>query len=147
MKVKEFIKYHTEVMQYKRYCEIVISPDGNIEYAIPSHVYKLMNIAKETKEQLDKMMPNRAAPLYWLCEHLGYCSCWYAGFIIPVNYTPKQIAVLKELMNGTVMSNDITGELTMEKTLCNRLDQYGMTGDKSLLEDVFSTKPFSIKEV
>ena len=52
MTLDEFIAQH----KHKNYCEIVISPDGDIEYAIPSHLYKLITLSKESKDKLDKMM-------------------------------------------------------------------------------------------
>ena len=140
MTLNEFIAQH----KHKNYCEIVISPDGDMEYAIPSHLYKLITLSKESKDKLDKMMPNRAAPLNWLCEHTKYAVCWYNYFILPKDYTNIQVSIIKTLSNTGIMSNDINGIITMEKSLCESLEKFEETGDEKYLNHVFSPKPFII---
>ena len=140
MKLSHFIAQH----KHKNYCEIVISPDGDMEYAIPSHLYKLITLSKESKDKLDKMMPNRAAPLNWLCEHTKYAVCWYNYFILPKDYTNIQVSIIKTLSNTGIMSNDINGIITMEKSLCESLEKFEETGDEKYLNHVFSPKPFII---
>ena len=140
MTLNEFIAQH----KHKNYCEIVISPDGDMEYAIPSHLYKLITLSKESKNELDKMMPNRAAPLNWLCEHTKYAICWYNYFILPKDYTNIQVSIIKTLSNTGIMSNDINGIITMEKSLCESLEKFEETGDEKYLNHVFSPKPFII---
>lgn len=139
MKLSHFITQH----KHKNYCEIVISPDGDIEYAIPSHLYKLIDLSKESKDELDKMMPNRAAPLNWLCEHTKYAVCWFDYFILPKEYTDTQVSVIKALIDAGIMSNDIRGIITMEKTLCAVLDEYGKTGDEKCIEGIYASIPFN----
>ena len=140
MTLNEFIAQH----KHKNYCEIVISPDGDIEYAIPSHLYKLITLLKESKNELDKMMPNRAAPLNWLCEHTKYAVCWYNYFILPKDYTNIQVSIIKTLSDAGIMSNDINGIITMEKSLCESLEKFEETGDEKYLNHDFSPKPFII---
>lgn len=140
MTLNEFIAQH----KHKNYCEIVISPDGDMEYAIPSHLYKLITLSKESKDKLDKMMPNRAAPLNWLCEHTKYAVCWYNYFILPKDYTNIQVSIIKTLSNTGIMSNDINGIITMEKSLCESLEKFEETGDEKYLNHDFSPKPFII---
>ena len=89
MTASEFIAQHTGIC----YCEAVIAPDGSIEYAIPGHVYKLIDVARESRDEFDRMMPMRAAPLHWLIEHTGYGAVWYDQFILPRHYTDEQIQV------------------------------------------------------
>ena len=57
MTASEFIAQHTGIC----YCEAVIAPDGSIEYAIPGHVYKLIDVARESRDELDRMMPMSGA--------------------------------------------------------------------------------------
>ena len=140
MTLNEFIAQH----KHKNYCEIIISPDGDIEYAIPSHLYKLITLSKESKDKLDKMMPNSAAPLNWLCEHTKYAVCWYNYFILPKDYTNIQVSIIKTLSNTGIMSNDINGIITMEKSLCESLEKFEETGDEKYLNHDFSPKPFII---
>ena len=140
MTLNEFIAQH----KHKNYCEIVISPDGDIEYAIPSHLYKLITLSKESKDKLNKMMPNSAAPLNWLCEHTKYAVCWYNYFILPKDYTNIQVSIIKTLSNTGIMSNDINGIITMEKSLCESLEKFEETGDEKYLNHDFSPKLFII---
>lgn len=140
MTLDEFIAQHDAVA----YCEIVISPNGNIEYAIPGHVYKLIDIAQESQDELNKIMPNRAAPLNWLCEHTKYAVCWYNYFILPKDYTNIQVSIIKTLSDAGIMSNDINGIITMEKSLCESLEKFEETGDEKYLNHDFSPKPFII---
>lgn len=140
MTLDEFIAQHDAVA----YCEIVISPFGDIEYAIPGHVYKLIDIAKESQDELNKIMPNRAAPLNWLCEHTKYAVCWYNYFILPKDYTNIQVSIIKTLSDAGIMSNDINGIITMEKSLCESLEKFEETGDEKYLNHDFSPKPFII---
>ena len=140
MKLSHFIAQH----KHKNYCEIVISPDGDIEYAIPSHLYKLIDLSKESKDELDKMMPNRAAPLNWLCEHTKYAVCWFDYFILPKEYSETQVSTIKELINASIMSDDINGIITMEKSLCESLEKFEETDDEKYLNHDFSPKPFII---
>ena len=60
MTCQEFIAQH----KHKNYCEIVISPTGDIEYATPSHLYKIIAISGKSKEELKRIIPMRAAPLH-----------------------------------------------------------------------------------
>ena len=141
MKLSHFIAQH----KHKNYCEIVISPDGDIEYAIPSHLYKLIDLSKESKDELDKMMPNRAAPLNWLCEHTKYAVCWFDYFILPKEYSETQVSTIKGLINASIMSDDIHGIITMEKTLCTALDKFSETGDEKCIEGICATIPLIFK--
>jgi hypothetical protein len=132
MNIHDFIAQHT----HKNYCEIVISPDGDIEYAEPSHLYKLIRITGESKDALNVKMPNRAAPMEWLVEYTGCCVCWYDYFIIPNGYTPIQINCIKELMRNGIMTSYIEGSITQEKTVCELLAKYEETGDRSYYEQI-----------
>jgi len=130
--VKDFIAQHN----HKCYCEIVISPDGDIEYAEPSHLYKLIRITGETKDALNAKIPDRAAPMEWLVEYTGYCVCWYDSFVLPNGYTTHQIHCIKELMRVGIMYSYIEGPITCEKTVCELLAKYEETGDRSYYEQI-----------
>lgn len=132
MNLHEFIVQH----KHTCYCEIVISPDGDIEYAEPSHLYKLIRITGETKDALNAKIPDRAAPLEWLVEYTGYCVCWYNYFILPNGYTTAQIHCIKELMRLGIMTAYIKGPITCEKTVCELLDKYEKTNDKSYYDQI-----------
>ena len=142
MTASEFIAQHTGIC----YCEAVIAPDGNIEYAIPGHVYKLIEVANESRDKLDRMMPMRAAPLHWLIEHTGYGAVWYDQFILPHHYTDKQIQVLQELCDAGIIADSSTGITSAEKTICKMLDEFEKTGDESLFEQMPKKKCIAIRK-
>lgn len=120
MKCQDFIAQHTD----KCYCEIVISPTGDIEYAIPSHVYKLMAITKKSREELKQIIPMRAAPLEWLVEYTGYCVCWYSSCVLPIGYSRRQIAIIRRLIQHKIMANNIIANISQEKTICDLWSKY-----------------------
>lgn len=132
MTCQEFIAQH----KYKNYCEIVISPTGDIEYAIPSHQYKMMAVSGKSREELNQIIPRRAAPLHWLIEYTGYGVCWYSCFLLSVNYTKRQIAVIRRLMRAGIMAPVITGSLTQEKTVCDAWTKFEETGDDSYIDNI-----------
>ena len=83
------------------YLEVIIRADGTIEYAVPSHVYKLMSIFAGDDydvSTISNMFLNDASgltPIEWLCKKTGCISVWTNGFEGTAN--EKQIEVLKQL--------------------------------------------------
>ncbi len=142
MTASEFIAQHTGIC----YCEAVIAPDGSIEYAIPGHVYKLIDVARESRDELDRMMPMRAAPLHWLIEHTGYGAVWYDQFILPRHYTDEQIQVLQELCDAGIIADGSTGITSVEKTICSILDEFEKTGNESLFKQMPEKKCITVRK-
>ncbi len=119
MNVKDYIKQNSSI----RYCEAIIYPNGDIEDAVPSHIYKLISITNKSKEEIDKMMPNNAAPLEWL---LGYTNCiavWY-NFFKYDSITEEQLNTIQELVNHDILNSLIVGARTDEFTRCDLLDKF-----------------------
>ena len=54
------------------------------------------------------------------------------------------MSIIKTLSNTGIMSNDINGIITMEKSLCESLEKFEKTGDEKYLNHDFSPKPFII---
>lgn len=140
MTVNEFVAQHT----HKNYCEIVIAPNGDIEYAVPSHLYKLMALTGKSKQELCDMIPRRAAPLDWLVEYLGYGVAWYETFLLPWNYTDDQLLTIKILMLNGIIRPHIIGAVTQEKTTCELLDKWEETGDSSYRDKINQKKPLEL---
>lgn len=73
----------THNLKYKYYCEVIISPKGNIYYATPSHQQCLLQIAckkyKKSEQEIADMCPPEfhADYLQWLCDITGYICVWY----------------------------------------------------------------------
>lgn len=132
MTATEFIAQHTD----KCYCEIVISPTGDIEYAIPSHIYKLMSITKKSREELKQVIPMRAAPLEWLVEYTHYCVCWYSSCILPIGYSKRQISVIRRLMRHNIMASNIIASISQEKSICDLWAKFDENYDEEYLNQI-----------
>ena len=132
MTATEFIAQHVD----KCYCEIVISSTGDIEYAIPSHTYKLINITKKSREELKQIIPVRAAPLEWLVEYTGYCVCWYSSCILPIGYSKRQISVIRRLMRHNIMASNIIASISQEKSLCDLWTKFEDTDDEKYFNQI-----------
>ena len=132
MTATEFIAQHVD----KCYCEIVISSTGDIEYAIPSHTYKLINITKKSREELKQIIPVRAAPLEWLVEYTGYCVCWYSSCILPIGYSKRQISVIRRLMRHNIMASNIIASISQEKSLCDLWTKFEETDDEKYFNQI-----------
>lgn len=83
------------------YLEVIINPDGIVEYAVPSHMYKLMSVfegGKYSVEQINEMFIQDMmglSPIEWLCKKTGCISVWTNGYEGVAN--EQQIDVLKTL--------------------------------------------------
>lgn len=93
------------------YLEVIIRADGTIEYAVPSHMYKLMSVFAGDDYDVSKISDlflNDASgltPIEWLCKKTGCISVWTNSFEGIAN--EKQIEVLKllaaeNLYDGTI---------------------------------------------
>ena len=119
MNVKDYIKQHNDVA----YCEAIIYPNGDIKNAIPGHTYKLISITNKSKEEINKMIPNNAAPLDWL---LGYTKCialWYDFFKYD-SITKEQLNTIQELVNHNILNDVIIGIRTDEFTRCDLINKF-----------------------
>lgn len=85
------------------YLEVMISPDGEIEYAIPSHQMYLMQKAKEitnlTEDEINKLCPNEYYGdfMRWLFFISRYLPVWENFVLDNVQVTRAQHAALKSL--------------------------------------------------
>ena len=90
--------------QYHNYFEVVVSPEGEVEYARPSHQTYLIEKAKKNlhlnREELDKSCPTE----YWF-DYLrwlfiasgGYLPVWENYILDNVRVTQEQYATLRTL--------------------------------------------------
>lgn len=91
------------------YLEVVISSDGVIEYAIPSHIEKLLFIymAQNNITDRDEAVSLLEEPslqlgyIECLSKETGYISVWNNNYITGCKPTQKQLNALKTLkLNG-----------------------------------------------
>lgn len=136
MNIKNFIFHHNIIKKYKCYCEIIITPEGDIHYANPSHIYKLIALTGESENEINNKMPTSASPIHWLVEYTECCAVWYDYLIMPFNYTETQVSVIKELMKNNILASHLIGRVTQEKTKCELLSILSKTGDESILDQI-----------
>lgn len=99
---------------YIHYLEVVMFPDGHIEYAVPSHQEKLIAIACDklqvSRETLFSMCPKDYYfdVLVWLCNLTGCVSIWTNGITksdkIPL--TMEQEQMLLTLKDNGLLEGD-----------------------------------------
>lgn len=93
---------------YINYLEVIITRDGVIEYAIPSHQEKLIEIACDqlglTREESGKKCPVEYwfNFLEWLCNLTGCISVWNNYFIAGSDLKPNtmQIKAMRDLVSS-----------------------------------------------
>lgn len=72
---------------FVNYLEVIIKPDGTIEYAVPSHTKKLESIFAElvgaSEESVMRMCPEARwfDYLEWLTEMTGCISVWNDNYV------------------------------------------------------------------
>ena len=86
-----------DIWQHKKtfinYLEVVIFPDGHIEYAVPSHQEKLIKVCQDmlgvSRDELNKMCPKEYYFdfMVWLCNISGCVSVWNE-YIVKSDKTP-----------------------------------------------------------
>jgi len=82
--------------RYVNYTEVVIFPDGHIEYAIPSHQEKLISILCNIEHKSRQQVIDETPPEYYfdwlnyLLNKTGCISVWFDFIIIPKQMTDAQ---------------------------------------------------------
>ena len=95
------VKVHSQV--FTCYCEVIIWPDGKVEYAIPSHSEKLyQEYCKKhnlNRDQLWEQFKGREfAATDLMMEDLGIIFIWYDHMMNVTKVTQKQLDVIGELI-------------------------------------------------
>ena len=89
--------------KYINYLEVIIRPDGVVEYAVPSHIQKLESLLCDklhlSLSEMRKLCPPEMYCDYntWLCNETGCILMWDYTCIGPEVVTPEQIATIKLL--------------------------------------------------
>lgn len=101
------IKVHK--LTFINYLEVVISPEGVVEYAVPSHSEKLLQVYMEKNAVVDRGVAlNNLSKLCGLFSYIealskvtGYISVWNDCYITGCKPTQQQLNKLKTLkLNG-----------------------------------------------
>lgn len=104
--IDEFLKHHTK--NFIQYCEIVIHPDGDIEYCIPSHQQKLIELTGLTADTLWNKIDMMSDVMIELCNMTNCVSVWFDLYINPKNVTKKQLSTLKSLKNSNCINSKLS---------------------------------------
>ena len=90
---------------YLNYLEVIIFPDGHVEYAIPSHQEKLIKVCcnklNVSRDELNDMCPPEyyCDFIVWLC-HVSECVSVWNNFIVKSDkndLTIEQLETLRKL--------------------------------------------------
>lgn len=95
------------------YLEVIILPDGTVEYAVPSHEKKLMDVANLTPKMLSKEQLSDiwcGGTIEWLCKYTGCISVWNDYYIGHANNAQRRTLLHLKSMGL------YTGKLYNEKT-------------------------------
>lgn len=123
----EFVRIHNHVNKYICYCEILITKEGLISYAHPSHSEaSLVLTGKSKKEFLEEMKGNISILFFDVINYLnnisGGLSLWYDHIHKPSDeqrLTDNQIlAILTLFDNGCLEKNVIKELKLLLKTPC-----------------------------
>lgn len=91
------------------YFEIIILPDGTVEYAIPSHITYIENyIAQMYNSSVEQLHDMRNDIYNNMIENCGLISCWSHQYKI-YTHTPtdEQIKTLQVLISEGLTSNHL----------------------------------------
>lgn len=75
------------------YLEVIIKPDGTVEYAVPSHMMKLASIYGKPMDQIFEEYQNDHSgmdPHEWLCNKTKCISVWVEGYTGKANPDQKR---------------------------------------------------------
>lgn len=116
MNVVDYVKQHKHI----NYCECVITKDGQIFDAIPSHIEKLIELSGKSKQELSQLMPIFCAPLEWLLGYTGCVSVWFDSFLFD-SLSQAQLDVLGYLSQYGVLATHVIGRNTDEHMRCQMI--------------------------
>lgn len=94
------IEQHTQ--NFVDYLEVVVFPDGHIEYAVPSHQEKLIAVCMKelglTRDELNKRCPKEYYFdfMTWLCN-VSHCVSVWNEYIVTSDIVPLTIEQRKTL--------------------------------------------------
>lgn len=97
---KEYVKKHNHI----NYCEVVISKEGLIADAHPSHTEFLRMYAGLSHEELSDLdEENMFTPLSILLKHTGFVAVWYNGYDYNGELTYKQKEAITTLVESGIV--------------------------------------------
>lgn len=121
----------THKKTFVSYLEAVISPEGVVEYAVPSHTEKLIEIFMKqrgfddiikAKEYIIKTTINNGmcSSIEFLTGVTGYISIWFDHYVASDPPTKQQLDKLKELFDNGVYVGPTRDIVTPEREALER---------------------------
>jgi hypothetical protein len=111
-------KVHKQV--FVNYCEVIIWPNGKIEYAIPSHTEKCINeyckLKCITREQFYEMFKNEHNYLNIIMRELGIIFIWYDSIYNANNITDAQKDAISLLIENRCVNTSLLNDLIIYET-------------------------------
>lgn len=105
--IDEFLKIHKHIY----YCEIIILPNGNVSYAVPSHIERMLKLLNFTITDAIEVIPEDETPIKWLMKETGSIPVWYDGVKVPPVVTKEQAISLSKLINANMIKIGIMADL------------------------------------
>ena len=124
----------THKQTFVSYLEVVISPEGTVEYAVPSHTDKLVEIFAKQKGFDDILKAKKyivettinngmLSSIDYLTGVTGYISVWFNSYIAGDPPTKAQLDKLKELFNNGVYIGPTWDTVTPEREELKRITE------------------------
>ena len=116
----------THKQTFVSYLEVVISPEGVVEYATPSHTDKLIEILAKQKgikdfDEAEKYVwqtcinNDICIPIKYLTGVTGYISVWFDHYVSGDPPTKQQLTKLQELFKEGVYIGPVWDIVTTER--------------------------------
>lgn len=102
--LQEFLNYHP--YHHVNYCEIIIHPNGDISYCVPSHQERLIKECGIEREKLYDLIPIDCDVLDWLIDKTGCAAIWFEFGFLPAKYTQEQLNSLNKLKTYRCLNRD-----------------------------------------
>ena len=103
--INTFIEFHNT--HHINYCEVIIHPNGDIEYCIPSHQETLLRMCNISKEEFRKRIFSCDEIMIELCNESGCVAVWYDLYVNPNNMTTEQFDSLTLLQKNNCISSKL----------------------------------------
>jgi len=124
----------THKQTFVSYLEVVISPEGVVEYATPSHTDKLVEIFAKQKGFDDILKAKKyiiettinngmLSTIDYLTGVTGYISVWFNGYVAGDPPTKAQLDKLKELFRNGVYTGATWDTVTPEREELKRITE------------------------
>lgn len=107
----------THVKTFVYYCEVIMWPDGKVEYAIPSHVEKLIAVYADKKgmtvsETKDMLRKETCYPYYRrIMDELSIMFVWYDSVFSTKKPTKDQLKMLSDMLLAGCISDKAMNDI------------------------------------